>query len=186
VLSLWVNQIFCADFVEWEFCREINLKSYCRFKMASTSGRIEIEKFNGGNFELWKLKMEDLLVDQELWTVVSSTKPSETSQDEWDVMDQKAKGLIRLCLADSILLNVHEEKTVKTLLKKLGDIYQGKSLVNKLFLRKNLYSLKMEEGASIADHLNVFNMIIPQLASMGVKIEDENHCMLLLCSLLDT
>jgi hypothetical protein len=33
-------------------------------RMAS-SLRIEIEKFNGHNFELWKLKMEDLLVDQE-------------------------------------------------------------------------------------------------------------------------
>ena len=33
--------------------------------MASSS-RIEIEKFNDGkNFELWKLKMEDLLVDKE-------------------------------------------------------------------------------------------------------------------------
>ena len=32
--------------------------------MASSS-RIKIEKFNGKNFELWKLKMEDLLVDKE-------------------------------------------------------------------------------------------------------------------------
>jgi hypothetical protein len=30
----------------------------------ATSSRIEIEKFNGKNFELWKLKMEDLLVDK--------------------------------------------------------------------------------------------------------------------------
>jgi hypothetical protein len=34
--------------------------------MASSS-RIEIEKFNGQNFELWKLKIEDLLVDREQW-----------------------------------------------------------------------------------------------------------------------
>jgi hypothetical protein len=32
--------------------------------------RIEIEKFNGQNFELWKLKIEDILVDQEKWTTV--------------------------------------------------------------------------------------------------------------------
>jgi hypothetical protein len=31
------------------------------------SSRIEIEKFNGKNFELWKLKMKDLLVDKEQW-----------------------------------------------------------------------------------------------------------------------
>jgi hypothetical protein len=37
--------------------------------MASYS-RIKIEKFNGKNFELWKLKMEDLLVDKEKWIVV--------------------------------------------------------------------------------------------------------------------
>jgi hypothetical protein len=32
--------------------------------MASSS-RIEIEKFNGKNFELWKLKIEDILIDRE-------------------------------------------------------------------------------------------------------------------------
>ena len=75
-------------------------------------------------------------------------------------MDRKAKGLIRLSLADSVLLNVHEEKTTHSLWKKLGDIYQGKSLANKIFLRKQLYSLKMDGGTAIADHLNSFNMVI--------------------------
>jgi hypothetical protein len=34
------------------------------------SSRIKIEKFNGKNFELWKLNMEDLLVDKEQWIIV--------------------------------------------------------------------------------------------------------------------
>jgi hypothetical protein len=34
------------------------------------SSIIEIEKFNGHNFELWKLKMEYLLVDREQWIAV--------------------------------------------------------------------------------------------------------------------
>jgi hypothetical protein len=50
--------------------------------MARTSGRVEIEKFNGDNFELWKLKMEDLLVDRDLWTVVSGTMPSYMKQED--------------------------------------------------------------------------------------------------------
>ena len=33
----------------------------------ASSGKIEIEKFNGQSFELWKLKMEDLLVDKDQW-----------------------------------------------------------------------------------------------------------------------
>jgi hypothetical protein len=44
-----------------------------------SSSRIEIEKFNGKKFELWKLKMEDLLVDKEHWIVVDpSTQPIST------------------------------------------------------------------------------------------------------------
>jgi hypothetical protein len=42
--------------------------------MASSS-RIEIKKFNGKNFELWKLKMDDLLVDKEQWIVVDPSTP---------------------------------------------------------------------------------------------------------------
>jgi hypothetical protein len=30
-----------------------------------SSSRIEIEKFNGHDVELWKLKMEDILLDRE-------------------------------------------------------------------------------------------------------------------------
>lgn len=85
-----------------------------------------------------------------------------------------------------MLLNVHQKKTATELWKKLGDIYQGKSLVNKLFLRKKLYSLIMEEGGSIADHLNAFNMLVAQLNSVGVKIDDQECCMLVLCSLPDS
>ena len=42
----------------------------------ASGGKIEIEKFNGQIFELWKLKMEDLLVDKDQWIVVDPyTKP---------------------------------------------------------------------------------------------------------------
>ena len=57
--------------------------------------------------------------------------------------------------------------------------------MNKLFLSKKLYSLRMEEGGSIIDLLNAFNLLIILLTSFGVKIE-EDRCMTLLCCLLDS
>lgn len=36
------------------------------------SSKIEIEKFNGKIFALWKLKMEDILVDNDKWIIVVS------------------------------------------------------------------------------------------------------------------
>ena len=38
---------------------------FLRWKKTASGGKIEIEKFNGHSFELWKLKMEDLLVDKD-------------------------------------------------------------------------------------------------------------------------
>jgi hypothetical protein len=87
--------------------------------MASSS-RIEIEKFNGKNFELWKLKMEDLLVDKEQWIIVdpgtrptgtqntstqttigtqtTSTQSTGMSKEDWEKLDRRARSMIRLCL----------------------------------------------------------------------------------------
>ena len=86
--------------------------------MASMSGRIDVEKLSGTNFEMWKLKMEDLLIDRDLWDAIDENKLRPTYPTlaaQYDVIDRKAKGLIRLCLAESIMINVHEEPTPKKL-----------------------------------------------------------------------
>ena len=62
------------------------------------------------------------------------TKHTTMSKEDWDKLDRKERSMIRLCLSDSILLNVSGEYSAKKLWKKLGNLYQSKSLVNKLFL----------------------------------------------------
>jgi len=60
--------------------------------------------------------MEDLLVDKDQWIVVDpGTTPTGTSIDDWKKLDRKVKRTIRLCLSDSILLNVLEQATSKDL-----------------------------------------------------------------------
>eukprot|EP00253_Pinus_taeda_P002521 PITA_02521 len=153
----------------------------------ASSGKIEIEKFNGQSFELWKLKMEDLLVDKDQWIAVDpGTKPTGVTDEEWKKLDRKAKSTIRLCVSDSVLLNVSGEATAKALWDKLGTLYQSKSLVNKLFLRKKLYNLRMKDGDSVTEHLNAFNTVVSQLLSVDIKISDEDKCISLLCSLPDS
>eukprot|EP00253_Pinus_taeda_P015677 PITA_15677 len=117
----------------------------------ASSGKIEIEKFNGQNFELWKLKMEDLLVDKDHWIAIDLG-----------------------------------EAMAKALWDKLGTLYQSKSLVNKLFIRKKLYNLRMKYGDSVTKHLNTFNTMVIQLACVDIKILDEDKCISLLCSLPDS
>ena len=74
----------------------------------------------------------------------------------------------------------------KNLWEKLGNLYQSMSLVNKLFLRKKLYNLRMKDGDSVTEHLNAFNTVVSQLSSVDIKISDEDKCIILLCSLPDS
>jgi hypothetical protein len=128
--------------------------------MASNS-KMEIDKFNGKFFELWKLNMEDLLVDIDQWiTLYPGIAPTGTSTDDWKKFDRKEKSTIQLCLSNSVLLNVSKEATTKDLWENLGNLYQSKSLVSKLFLRKKLYNLRMRDGDSMVEYLNAFNTVV--------------------------
>ena len=55
--------------------------------------------------------------------------------------------------------------------------------MNKLFLQKKLYNLRMKDGDSVTDHLNIFNTVVIQLSYVDIKISDEDKYISLLCSL---
>ena len=74
----------------------------------------------------------------------------------------------------------------KALWNKLGTLYQANYLVNKLFLQKMLYNLRMKDGDSLTKHMNAFNIVVGQLLSVDIKISDEDRCIRLLCSLQDS
>ena len=58
-----------------------------------------------------------------------------------------------------------------------------KSVTNHIYLKRYLCTLRMKEGTNIVDHLNVFNTLLCQLTSIGVKMEEEDKVVTLLCSL---
>ena len=74
---------------------------------------------------------------------------------------------------------------MKNLWEKIGTLYQSKSLVNKFFLRKNLYNPRMKDGDSVTEHLNAFNTVVSQLSSIDIKISYEYKCISLFVSLPD-
>jgi gag-polypeptide of LTR copia-type len=98
-------------------------------------------------------------------------------------MDGKALSTIQLCLSNSTLQEILSEKTAKGLWEKLENIFMKKSLTNRLRLKLRLYTLRMEESTSISNHITEFTSILNDLDRLGVKVEDEDQALLLLCSL---
>ena len=87
-----------------------------------SSTKFEIENFNGkNNFELWKLKMRDLLVQQGLQIALDEKRkrPLTMTEDEWEDPDSKALSTICLCLADDVLFNIIGETLATSVWNKL-------------------------------------------------------------------
>jgi hypothetical protein len=149
------------------------------------SSKFEVENFNGKNsFALWKLKMRDLLVQQGLQKALAgkSKKLASMTDEDWEDLDARALNTICLCLADEVLFNIAKETTTTGLWTKLESLYMTKNLSNIIFLKRQLYNLRMKEGTKITDHLNDFNTLICQLTNMKVKFEYEDKEVTLLCS----
>ena len=50
-------------------------------------------------------------------------------------------------------------------------------------MKQWLYTLNMEEGTSLSQHLDYFNSIIMDLNNIDVKIDDEDQALIVLCCL---
>ena len=146
-----------------------------------SSTKYDVEKFCGkGNFSLWQRRMKDLLIQQGVHkALLGKEKKLETMKDiEWVEMDEKAASAIRLNLCDEVIHNILVAKTSKEVWEKLEGLYMGKDLANKLYVKKQLYSLHMREGSDLLEHPNMFNMLNTQLSSFGVNYEDEDKALL--------
>ena len=65
----------------------------------------------------------------------------------------------------------------------LARLYEKPSSLNKVFLMKHLFSMKMGEGGSIMNHLNEFNIVTSELSSIKISFNEEVRVLLILWSL---
>ena len=89
-------------------------------------GSFQIEKFDGIDFNLWKMQIEDLLVQKDL-DVVLDDKPEKMSNTEWAGLDRKAMSVIRLSLSKNVAFNILKEKTAKGIMEALSNMYEKPS-----------------------------------------------------------
>ena len=62
-------------------------------------GKFRVDKFNDQNYQLWMMQMEEYLY---LPLGGKAKQPVAMKDEEWEVLDRKALGTIRLCLASSV------------------------------------------------------------------------------------
>ena len=121
------------------------------------------------------MQLEDYLYQKDLWKSLKGKTKNQgsMSNDEWDLLDRKELGSIRLCLAPTVEFNITKAKTTEELMQTLVRLYEKPSTSNKVFLMKRLFNMKMEEGRSVANRINECNTVTSQLSSVGINFNEE-------------
>ncbi|KAJ0819501.1 putative RNA-directed DNA polymerase [Helianthus annuus] len=151
-------------------------------------GKFRIEKFNGTDFAWWRMQIEALLGECDL-DVVLEEKPAgmdKAAEAIWNSKDKKARGKITLALTRSVAFNIMKETTACDMLEALSNMYEKPSAGNRVFLMRELFNMRMNEGSSVADHINEVNSVLSRLATVGMKLDDDTQAVVLLSSLPDS
>ncbi|GKD46374.1 hypothetical protein Tco_1271019 [Tanacetum coccineum] len=159
-----------------------------RLECMRCCSKFDVEKFDGSNdFGLWRVKMRCLLIQHGWETALDSF--SETMADaektatlKTDVY-KKAHSALLLCLDNKVLREVNKEDSAAGFWLKLETLYMTKSLANKLYLKKKLFTFYMHSGKKLSEHIDEFNKLIGDLANIDVDIDDEDQTLMLLTSL---
>ncbi|KAH9669205.1 hypothetical protein KPL70_021692 [Citrus sinensis] len=110
---------------------------------------------------------------------VSSSKTSEEVVE----IHKKARSTIIMSLQDLVIREVAKEKTIAGLWGKFENLYMTKSLANKLYIKKRMFTLRMVEGSSLKDHIDEFNKVCDTLETINTALDDVGKAFLLISSL---
>ena len=96
---------------------------------SSESSLFNIKKLDGTNFPFWKEQIYNVLVKKKQVRPIKlkGVKPKETSNIDWQDLDELARSTIMLTLSKSVYFNVKDAKTNFELWQKLCNLYKKKS-----------------------------------------------------------
>ncbi|XP_073021591.1 uncharacterized protein [Primulina eburnea] len=135
--------------------------------------------FKGEGYEFWSIRMKTLLKSQDLWDLVEHgcTDPDEESRlRENRKRDSKALVIMQQAVHDCIFSRIASATTSKQEWSILQKEFQGDSkviVVRLQSLRRDIETLIMNKGESIADFLSRAMAISSQMRSYGEKINDQ-------------
>ncbi|XP_020248317.1 uncharacterized protein LOC109825817 isoform X3 [Asparagus officinalis] len=75
------------------------------------AAKFKIEKFDGSNFSLWKLKIKAILRKDNCLAVIGARPDNITDDKKWNEMDENAIANLHLAFADMVLSSMEEKKT---------------------------------------------------------------------------
>lgn len=144
--------------------------------------KIVVERLNCFNWSSWKYRMELILLKDQLHDMITQPKPEPTPGD-WEKKDGQARAMIGLALENDQLCHVMGARTAKDMWDALKSYHERDSLTNKIHIMRRLFTMQMEEGGNLAEHLVQLSELVQRLVAMGEDLKEHWVIAVLLSSL---
>ena len=154
--------------------------------------KLEIHRFDGKDFHLWKFQIKIFLLGQEVWDVVEGTsnKPevSETAGNAeaiaaWIKKDRRAMMYLTQALAKNQLSYVVNCDSSKAIWERLTSIHEQKNKTSIHMVQAQFYEYKMDSKDDVATHITKVESMARRLKDMGEAPSESAVITKILCSL---
>lgn len=152
--------------------------------MAAESVNSVLPKFDGKNFSNWLFRIKAVMEEKNclgaLEITVEEAKSKKKTDKDFKKCDIKAKNLIIQTVSDTYLEYIKTD-TAAEMIDNLKKVFDRKSSISKLYLRKQLLNLKYNRKEGLIQHFTKFDRIVSEIESCGTKMDESDKvCHLLL------
>ncbi|CAF0879208.1 unnamed protein product [Brachionus calyciflorus] len=143
--------------------------------------KINIKKFDGTDFVLWKDKVLSAL--RATQCIEAIKEDFESDSPDKNLKDEKAKVILMTSIEDKILRRL-TRKTAKEMWKGLTSRYENKNIQNIMCLRKRILNSKQEENESVEDFIDRVQNLREEIEGLGLKMTDQDISMTIMQGLV--
>ena len=148
----------------------------------------KFDKLTAENYHNWKFNMKMFLIGKDLWEIVQGTETlgeNATAEEQRKFKKRENMALASVCLSVSTSLQIYvrSSETGKDAWDCLAKHFQQKTLSRKIQLRRQLYSMKLEKGCNMVDHINSVKTVAEHLEAIGDPIAEHDLVIILISSL---
>ena len=153
-------------------------------------GGFKVEKLTGKNYYAGKFQMKMALIGKDLWEIVTGDEilnedAPEVERKKFQRKCNMALATICLSVAANIQIYVHSAANAKKAWENLEKHFEKKSLSQKIYYRRKLYSARLEKGVSMLEHVNYLQTLSDHLEAVGDPIAEEDLVIILISSLTE-
>ncbi|CAM8913689.1 unnamed protein product [Rhodiola kirilowii] len=144
---------------------------------------IRLKPFDGQmDFAMWNMRMKGILIKEKCWRDVSEEWLCPTSDQMKKDLKEVTLAEIMMRLTDDVGRPLMKITDPKVSWDTLTTTYQTKSLPNRIFLFKKLFTFKMDLSLSIQENLDIFLRMTQDLERCEDAIKEEHQAVILLSS----